>query len=65
MDDELVEHMYEVFPELKFEDALRVLDEDKMKSRSGKEKWRNFIMAVRLLSTPCQEQATCDPYPCG
>jgi hypothetical protein len=34
------------FPELKFDDALRVLNEEEMKSAKGKERWRNFIMTV-------------------
>lgn len=46
MDDEIVADMFERFPELKFEDALRNLDEDQMKSKAGKEKWRNFITPV-------------------
>jgi hypothetical protein len=46
MDDEIVNDMFERFPELKFEDALRNLDEDQMKSKAGKEKWRNFILPV-------------------
>lgn len=32
------------FPEFKDTENLRVLDEDKMKSRDGKERWRAFIM---------------------
>jgi hypothetical protein len=46
MDDEIVNDMFEKFPELKFDDALRNLDEDQMKSRAGKERWRNFILPV-------------------
>jgi len=33
------------FPEFKFEEPLRVLDEDAMKSPEGKARWRKFIMA--------------------
>ena len=46
MDDEIVNDLFERFPEFKFDDALRNLDEDQMKSKAGKEKWRNFIMPV-------------------
>jgi hypothetical protein len=49
MDDEIVADLFEKFPELKFEDALRNLDEDQMKSKAGKEKWRNFILPVSVL----------------
>jgi hypothetical protein len=49
MDDEIVADLFEKFPELKFEDALRNLDEDQMKSKAGKEKWRNFILPVSIL----------------
>ncbi|KAL7420063.1 hypothetical protein Q5752_005028 [Cryptotrichosporon argae] len=44
MDDEIHAHLLEEFPEFKFDDALRDLDEDKMKSKDGKERWRKFIM---------------------
>ncbi|ORY23987.1 putative polysaccharide biosynthesis protein [Naematelia encephala] len=44
LDDELHSHLLEIFPEFKFEDALRNLDEDDMKSARGKERWRSFIM---------------------
>jgi hypothetical protein len=50
MDDEIVNDLFEKFPEFKFDDALRNLDEDWMKSKAGKEKWRAFIMPVS--STP-------------
>ena len=46
MDDEIVNDLFEKFPEFKFDDALRNLDEDWMKSKAGKEKWRAFIMPV-------------------
>ena len=46
MDDEIVNDLFEKFPEFKFDDALRNLDEDWMKSKQGKEKWRGFIMPV-------------------
>ena len=50
MDDEIVNDLFEKFPEFKFDDALRNLDEDWMKSKAGKEKWRAFIMPVSLES---------------
>ncbi|EIW71163.1 hypothetical protein TREMEDRAFT_27063 [Tremella mesenterica DSM 1558] len=43
IDDEIHEHFLTHFPEYKWEDALRNLDEDEMKSSHGKEKWRHFI----------------------
>jgi hypothetical protein len=54
IDDEIHERFLELFPEYKFEEALRVLDEDKMKSAGGKEKWRSFIMPVSPI-LPFQE----------
>ncbi|OCF32521.1 cytoplasmic protein [Kwoniella heveanensis CBS 569] len=44
IDEELYENLLEIFPEFKFEDNLKHLDEDAMKSREGKERWRKFIM---------------------
>ncbi|WWC68031.1 uncharacterized protein I206_101950 [Kwoniella pini CBS 10737] len=44
IDEELYDNMIEIFPEFKFEDNLKILDEDSMKSSNGKEKWRKFIM---------------------
>ena len=41
MDDEIYEHFQREFPEL---DPADTIDEDKMKSKEGKEKWRNFMM---------------------
>ncbi|KAK6538704.1 hypothetical protein TWF694_010279 [Orbilia ellipsospora] len=40
IDDEIFEHFKETFPEL---DVSQKIDEDEMKSKAGKEKWRNFI----------------------
>lgn len=34
-------HLYEVFPD--FDPSVEI-DEDAMKSKEGKEKWRNFMM---------------------
>ncbi|KAK8847483.1 hypothetical protein IAR55_005341 [Kwoniella newhampshirensis] len=44
IDDELYTNLLDEFPEFKFDDALRVLNEDEMKSARGKERWRKFIM---------------------
>lgn len=40
MDDEILEHFKQEFPEF---DPAETIDEDKMKSKEGKEKWRNFV----------------------
>lgn len=42
MDDEIYTHLMLAFPEF---DAAAVVDEDVMKSKTGKERWRNFMMA--------------------
>lgn len=42
MDDEIYEHFRKEFPEF---EPKETIDEDKMKSKEGKEKWRNFMMA--------------------
>lgn len=44
IDDDILNHFFEIFPEYKFDDALRELDENSMKSAKGKERWRDFIM---------------------
>lgn len=47
LDDEIFEHAKSEFPEL-FEndyEKLVTLDEDWMKSASGKDRWRNFIQS--------------------
>jgi hypothetical protein len=41
-DDEIYEHFKKEFPEF---DAEATLDEDEMKSKEGKERWRTFINA--------------------
>lgn len=41
IDDEIYEHLKKDFPEF---DPKETIDEDKMKSKGGKEKWRNFMM---------------------
>ncbi|KAF2751991.1 DUF757-domain-containing protein [Sporormia fimetaria CBS 119925] len=40
LDDEIYKHFKEAFPEF---DASKPINEDDMKSKEGKEKWRNFI----------------------
>jgi hypothetical protein len=41
MDDEIMEHLKKDFPEF---DPAVPLNEDEMKSKEGKERWRNFCM---------------------
>lgn len=40
MDDEIYEHFKREFPDF---DATATINEDEMKSKAGKEKWRNFM----------------------
>ena len=40
IDDEILEHFKKDFPEF---DPAEDIDEDKMKSKEGKERWRNFV----------------------
>lgn len=42
MDDEIYEHLKTDFPEF---DAAAIINEDEMKSKTGKERWRKFMMA--------------------
>jgi hypothetical protein len=42
IDDEIYEHFRRDFPEI---DVSQTIDEDAMKSKEGKERWRKFIMA--------------------
>ena len=42
LDDEIYDHFSRDFPEF---DPSETIDEEKMKSKSGKERWRNFMMA--------------------
>jgi hypothetical protein len=42
MDDDIYEHLKKDFPDF---DPAATIDEDKMKSKQGKERWRNFMMA--------------------
>lgn len=41
MDDDIYEHFRNEFPEF---DAKETVNEDKMKSKQGKERWRKFMM---------------------
>jgi hypothetical protein len=41
-DDEIYEHLKKDFPEF---DAKATIDEEEMKSKEGKERWRTFINA--------------------
>ncbi|KAG0639520.1 polysaccharide biosynthesis-domain-containing protein [Tuber brumale] len=41
MDQEIYDHLFETFPDF---DPKKSLSEDEMKSKAGKEKWRNFLM---------------------
>lgn len=40
MDDEILEHFKREFPDF---DPAETINEDEMKSKAGKEKWRNFM----------------------
>lgn len=42
MDDDIFEHLKKDFPEF---DPAEPINEDEMKSKTGKERWRNFMMA--------------------
>ena len=42
MDADILEHLHKDFPEF---DPAETIDEDKMKSKEGKARWRTFMMA--------------------
>lgn len=42
LDNEIYEHFQKDFPEV---DVSKVIDEDAMKSKEGKERWRKFMQA--------------------
>ncbi|KAK3689574.1 polysaccharide biosynthesis-domain-containing protein [Podospora appendiculata] len=42
IDEEIYEHLKKEFPEF---DPAATIDENEMKSKTGKERWRNFMMA--------------------
>ena len=46
MDDEILSHFKETFPDF---DPAATIDEDAMKSKAGKEKWRNFMNTYEIL----------------
>lgn len=46
MDDEIYEHLMADFPGF---DPAETIDEEKMKSKTGKEKWRKFMMKYEKL----------------
>ena len=41
MDDDIYDHLKRDFPDF---DPAATIDEDQMKSKEGKERWRNFMM---------------------
>lgn len=41
MDDDIYAHLQEAFPEF---DPAKTIDEDEMKSKTGKQRWRDFMM---------------------
>ena len=42
IDDDIYQHFKKEFPEF---DSTGTINEDQMKSKEGKERWRNFMMA--------------------
>ena len=52
-DDEIYEHFKKEFPDF---DASATINEDEMKSKDGKERWRNFI------NPPFKNQGQCVSY---
>ena len=42
IDDDILDHLKRDFPDF---DPAETIDEDAMKSKEGKERWRNFMMA--------------------
>ena len=48
IDDEIYEHFKRDFPDF---DPSETIDEDAMKSKKGKEQWRNFILAYEKKVT--------------
>jgi hypothetical protein len=42
MDDDILEHLKAEFPEF---DPAQTINEDELKSKTGKERWRKFMMA--------------------
>ncbi|BFZ63123.1 hypothetical protein YB2330_004243 [Saitoella coloradoensis] len=48
LDDEIIEHLTEVFPDLVASNGATI-DENEMKSHAGKNKWRPFLMKYEKL----------------
>ena len=46
MDDDIYNHFKREFPEF---DPKETINEDKMKSKEGKERWRNFMMTYEKI----------------
>jgi hypothetical protein len=46
MDDEIYAHLKKDFPEF---DPSKIINEDEMKSKTGKERWRKFLMTYEKL----------------
>ncbi|KAL8824354.1 MAG: hypothetical protein Q9191_005112 [Dirinaria sp. TL-2023a] len=46
MDDDIYDNFKQEFPEF---DVSETIDEDKMKSKEGKEKWRNWMMKYEKI----------------
>ena len=46
MDDDIYEHLKRDFPDF---DPAETINEDQMKSKEGKERWRNFMMVYEKL----------------
>lgn len=42
-DDEIVERFFEAFPEYNNKEKLKVLNEDELKTKEAKERWREYI----------------------
>lgn len=51
MDGDIYEDLMKTFPEFEDKENLRILDEEKMKSKEGKERWRNFVMGYEKSLT--------------
>jgi Polysaccharide biosynthesis len=63
MDDDIYAHLKEVFPDF---DPAAPIDEDEMKSKAGKDKWRPFMMAYEKkiddynMGTLLRSRADCE-----
>jgi hypothetical protein len=52
LDDQVLEHLNKEFPDF---DPAKPLDEDEMKSKNGKEKWRNFVNVYEKDETKIED----------